>query len=85
MTESAMKLSNPEVGSSRKSKEGFVITSVATDVRFRSPPLMPLILKNRWRGVGIVNDDKDKEWLKGSAKKGTRTFFPVSPPYHAHQ
>ena len=35
--------SSPDVGSSRKSSEGLVITSTPTLVRFRWPPLMPFI------------------------------------------
>ena len=39
----AVKLSSPDVGSSRKSIEGLVISYTPTAVRFRSPPEIPLL------------------------------------------
>lgn len=39
-----MKLSNPDVGSSRKMTFGFVISSTAIAVHFFSPPDNPLIM-----------------------------------------
>jgi hypothetical protein len=38
--ESALKLSSPDVGSSKRMREGFVINSTPIEVRFLSPPEM---------------------------------------------
>ena len=44
ITERAVEESSPVVGSSRKSIEGFVSSSTPIEVRFLSPPEIPLII-----------------------------------------
>ena len=41
MSEVAVNESRPVVGSSKKIRVGFVISSTPTEVRFRSPPEIP--------------------------------------------
>jgi len=44
MITKAVKLSSPDVGSSKKSRVGSLISSNAMEVRFLSPPEIPFII-----------------------------------------
>ncbi len=61
MSVSAEVASSPDVGSSRKSTEGAVTSSLATAVRLRSPPEIP-----RMPMLPMNCDRRDREGVKRS-------------------
>ena len=64
--------SRPLVGSSSKSKDGFVISSYAIEVRFLSPPDMPLCIHPpiyvSWQSVrpSLCSTDLTRSYISGS-------------------